>query len=477
MSSIPVLVAIPTYNERANIDPLLALFREVDGNFDLLFVDDNSPDGTADYLDSLKSEWPNLNVMRRPGKLGVGSAHSDAIQYAYAHNYEMLATMDADLTHNPHSLVRMIELAKQGDVVVGSRFLDQDSLPGWNRFRRLLTHLGHFATCFFLKMPHDATGALRVYNLKTLPQGVFRLIRSTGYSFFYESLFVLWSNRYRVVEIPIQLPARTYGHSKMSVEQILISIFRLVLLYTNVRVAPELYRYAEGPAIKSSGTASSWDRYWGGAPKEGPADLAYEILATWFRMAFNKPFLDRVMKRHFTEGQTVLHAGCGSGQVDQGIRHWLKITACDLSDDAVRMYSQVNSSYCTVEQGDIMKLAYLDEHFDGVYNLGVMEHFNESEILAALREFHRVLKPKGKVVIFWPPLRSPIRHILKIFHLFAKLLDRKAKEPPYPPEISRVASREQGETWLKQAGFRPIETEFNWRDLYTQYAFVAEKAD
>jgi hypothetical protein len=80
-------------------------------------------------------------------------------------------------------------------------------------------------------------------------------------------------------------------------------------------------------------------------------------------------------------------------------------------------------------------------------------------------------------VIFWQPLRSPIRHILKIFHLFAKLLDRKAKEPPYPPEISRVASREQGETWLKQAGFRPIETEFNWRDLYTQYAFVAEKAD
>jgi dolichol-phosphate mannosyltransferase len=475
MISPPVLVAIPTYNERDNIDPLLALFREVNGNFDLLFIDDNSPDGTADYLESLSSQWPSLKVLRRPGKLGVGSAHSDAIRYAYEHGYSTLATMDADLTHNPHSLTRMIELSAQGDIVVGSRFLDPDSLPGWNRFRRALTHLGHFATCFFLKMPHDATGALRVYNLKTIPQGVFRLIRSTGYSFFYESLFVLWTNRFRVIEIPIQLPARTYGNSKMNLEQIFISIFRLVLLYTNVRVAPDLYRYSAAPIAPSSGIASNWDRYWGGAPKEGAADLAYEILATWFRMAFNKPFLDRVMRRHFSEGQSALHAGCGSGQVDQGIRHWLKITACDLSADAVRMYSQVNSSYCTVEQGDIMNLPYPDGHFDGVYNLGVMEHFSEAEILTALREFHRVLKPNGKVVIFWPPLKSPARYLLKVFHLFAKLLDRKVKEPPYPPEISRVASQEQGEGWLKQAGFRPLETEFNWRDLYTQYAFVAEK--
>lgn len=468
-------MGIPTYNERDNVVALLTLFREVPGDFHLLFVDDNSPDGTAALIESLQPEWPNVFLLKRPGKLGIGSAHRDVIRYAYEHGYSTCATMDADLTHNPHSLARMLEYAPHADIVIGSRYLLSRSLPGWNVFRRILTHAGHFVTSFFLKMPYDATGGLRVYNLKGIPREIFALVRSNGYSFLYESLFLLWTNGCQVVEVPIELPARTYGSSKMSYEQIFISLFRLVLLYTNMRVAPDLYRLKRVPACPDSGLASSWDRYWGGARREGAADLLFEILATWFRTAFNKPFLERIMRRFFRRDEKVLHAGCGSGQVDQRLRYWVKISACDISADAVRLYSQVNWPHCECRQADIFAMPYGDGEFDGVYNLGVMEHFSEAEILAAFREFYRVLRPGGRVVIFWPPLTSPIRHVLSAFHFFARRLDKKAKEPPYPPEISRVASREQGEGWLSQAGFRPLYCEFSWRDLFTQYVFVAEK--
>lgn len=475
-----VLVAIPTYNERGNIRPLLELFRQVEGDFHILYVDDNSPDGTGDLVESLFEEWPNLLLMRRAGKLGIGSAHRDAIHYAYSRGYRRLATMDADLTHTPESLVRMLQHIDQTDLVVGSRYLLPNSLPGWNLFRRFLTRLGHFVTCLFLKMPYDATGGLRVYNLETIPEALFPLVRSNGYSFLYESMFILWHNGCRVVEVPIELPARTYGSSKMSLEQILVSVFRLLLLYTNVRVAPELYRLhpAESmpAALESAGAAeSAWDRYWGGGPREGAMDLLFEVCATLFRTAFNKPFLERILARFFRPGEKVLHAGCGSGQVDQQVRLWLDLWACDLSKDAVRMYAQVNWPRAQVVQADLFQLPFEDASFDGVYNLGVMEHFSEEEIARAFREFHRVLRPGGRIVIFWPPQDSPIRYVLQAFHWVSGKVESKSQAPLYPPEISRVASREQGQRWLREAGFEPIYCEFSARDLYTQFVFVARK--
>ncbi len=472
--SKPPLVAIPTYNERENLPKLLALFDELDRDLHLLIVDDNSPDGTAALVEELQQQRPSLFLLKRPGKLGIGSAHRDALQYAYDQGYEVAATMDADLTHLPSDLARMLDLSETAEIILGSRHLLDQSLPGWNPLRKFLTRLGHFTTRFFLKLPFDATGGLRVYNLKNIPRRLFGLIRSNGYSFLYESLYILWTNGCQVVEIPIALPARTYGHSKMSLEQVFISVFRLGLMYTNTRLAPDLYRLKRFP-LPGAAAESSWDRYWGGAKNEKAADLLFEILATWFRMVFNKPFLERVMRKFFRQGDRVLHAGCGSGQVDQGLRYWLRISACDISADAVRIYSQVNWPHTQVEVADILQLHYPDDSFDGVYNLGVMEHFSQDEILQAFREFYRVLRPGGKVVIFWPPLHSPIRHVLSAFNWTAKSLDKNVTAPPYPPEISRVQSREQGEAWLQSAGFRPLYCEFTFRDLYTQYAFVAEK--
>jgi dolichol-phosphate mannosyltransferase len=141
---------------------------------DLVFLDDNSPDGTGELLDELAAASPRLHVIHRSGKLGIGSAHQDGIAWAYEHGFQRLVTMDCDFTHSPADVPRMLALADRYDVVVGSRWLQQDSLPGWNFVRRALTWGGHFLTRRFLGMPYDATGALRCYNIEKVPREAFQ---------------------------------------------------------------------------------------------------------------------------------------------------------------------------------------------------------------------------------------------------------------------------------------------------------------
>lgn len=471
-----VLVAIPTYNEKDNVIPLLELFKGVPGDFHIAYFDDNSPDGTAAEVERAQKDWPNLLLIRRPGKLGLGTAHRDAIRYAYAQGYSYIATLDADLTHDPRLLPEFFNLIERAEVVVGSRHLLPDSLPGWNLYRRAMTYLGHFLTRFFLKMPYDATGALRIYNLKRIPQGNFALVRSPGYSFLYESLFILWNNGCRVAEIPIELPARHYGSSKMTVEQIFVSAFRLVLLYSNVRQSPDLYLNKNLPERLAQTDGSSWDRYWSGGPREGAADLVFEVCTVWFRGLFTKPFLERIMYRFFGPRLRVLHAGCGSGLVDLRLRHRLHLSACDVSLEAVRLYDQLNLPYSKAQQGDIRQLPYDSEEFDGIYNLGVMEYFQPEEIVQILLEFKRVLRPGGRVVLFWSPRRSPAGWARKAFHRLSSLLNRKLQTPPEPPAPGALQSRQQAEDYLRAAGLRPIYHEFGLRDLFSHHVLVAEKA-
>ena len=183
---------------------------------DLLFLDDNSPDGTGEVLDAIAAADPKTSIIHRTGKLGIGSAHQEGIAFAYREGYETLVTMDCDFTHSPADVLRLLAASADADVTLGSRYMKRGSLPGWNPMRRSLTWFGHFLTVRLLKMHHDATGAFRIYNLQKIPHAVFGLVRARGYAFFFESLFVLFRNGMRIAEVPIVLPARTYGTSKMS---------------------------------------------------------------------------------------------------------------------------------------------------------------------------------------------------------------------------------------------------------------------
>ncbi len=221
------LIFIPTYNERENVGRLCADLLALPVAKDIVFLDDNSPDGTGDALDALAREHANLSVIHRPGKLGIGSAHLDGIAWARAHGYTRLVTMDSDFTHAPAKILEFLAQADHADVVVGSRYLHDDSLPGWTLWRRILTRLGHTATEFLLGMPYDATGAFRLYRLDKISQRVFERANAGGYSFFFQSLYILHRSGARIKEIPIALPARTAGHSKMGFSEIARSLVHL----------------------------------------------------------------------------------------------------------------------------------------------------------------------------------------------------------------------------------------------------------
>ena len=218
MPSPKLLIFIPTYNEAENAERLCRELSALELGADILFCDDGSPDGTGEIVDELAREFSHVRAIHRSGKLGIGSAHQEGIRYAYAHGYETLVTMDCDFTHQPADVERLLEIAHSSGqaVCIGSRYMKRDSLPGWNPMRRSLTYLGHFLTVNLLQLPQDATGALRVYQLGAIPRELFDRVRSCGYSFFFESLFVLHRNGFAIEEMPIALPARTYGSSKMS---------------------------------------------------------------------------------------------------------------------------------------------------------------------------------------------------------------------------------------------------------------------
>lgn len=231
MRRADTLIFIPTFNEAQNVGRLFEQIWKLNLDANLLFLDDNSPDGTGEILDQLARDHPDVSVIHRVKKLGIGSAHQEGIRHAYEHGYDILITMDSDLTHSPADIRDFLAQKDRTDIVVGSRYMRHDSLATWNLVRKSMTHVGHFLTVTLLNMPYDASGAFRLYNLKNIDQRIFSMIRSTGYSFFFESLFILNMNQKRIVEVPIELPSREYGTSKMSWKDVAKGLEFLIRLY------------------------------------------------------------------------------------------------------------------------------------------------------------------------------------------------------------------------------------------------------
>jgi dolichol-phosphate mannosyltransferase len=474
-----MLVFIPTYNEKDNAERLCREILRQDLTADVLFVDDNSTDGTGEILDALAREFGSVKVVHRSGKLGIGSAHRTGIAWAYEQGYPALVTMDCDFTHDPTRISALVAKGREGfDVVVGSRYLQDRSLDGWNPFRKTLTHLGHWMTRVCLGMSYDATNAFRYYNLRTIPSHLFALVGSQGYSFFFESLYVLHRNGYRIGEIAIALPNRTYGHSKMDFGEIRNSLRLLVVTCFKAFFNPEKFVVGEdfSPAkgVDVPKDEQGWESYWENQKKAG--GLLYDAIAAFYRKFIIRPSLNRFVDRHFRPGAEVLHAGCGSGQVDADIRNRVSITGLDLSVNALRLYMRVNKGHCKVLHGSIFDIPRPDASVDGIYNLGVMEHFTEEEIQKILREFRRVLKKDGRIVLFWPPEFGLSVLFFKGLTVIFRLLG-KPNVKFHPDEITRIRSRAHACGILEQAGFKVVEYSFGPRDLFTYAVIVAEMAD
>lgn len=466
------LIFIPTYNERENVEPLFDEIMRSGLEVDVLFLDDNSPDGTGQILDDLAAKNGRIHVIHRSGRLGIGSAHLEGIAWAYRHQYTSLITMDADFSHPPKYLPDFIRASRDHDIVVGSRYVLRESLNEWNLFRKSLTRLGHFATKYFLNMPYDATGAYRLYRLDRIPREVFGVIQSKGYSFFFESLYELHSNRFSIKEVPITLPARTYGHSKMSLKEAAHSVRRLfhLLMIVKGRRGDQNSRSMRKQVVNigSAPEDIAWDDYW--RDHKNTSGRMYDRVAAFYRKYIIKRTLNHFVGRHFSEGAKVVHAGCGSGQVDTDISRTISITAVDMSIPALHMYRALHKDSSAI-CGDILGFPVKDQVVDGIYNLGVMEHFAEPEIDAILQEFHRILKPNGKILIFWPPEYGASVIFLKAVHYILNNIFKNGRKF-HPDEITRVQSKQHVTSIVERNSFRVAEYYFGIRDCFT-YAIIA----
>jgi len=471
------LIFIPTYNEAENVEALYRRIESLGLASDFLFLDDNSPDGTGQVIDRLVAENPRVHAIHRPGKLGIGSAHRDGIRWAHQHGYQVLVTLDCDFTHSPEFIPEFLRCSSDYDVVLGSRYLCKNSLVDWSVLRKVLTGVGHFLTTKLLRMPYDATGAFRVYRLDRIPDGVFDAVYSRSYSFFFESLYVLWLNNYRINEISIPLPARTYGHSKMAWRDAAYSALLLTYLCAKTLINRKAFLYAEplepvGASSLKTRAEADWDKYW--FSKSTPAPLIYDLIAAFYRRFIIRPALNHFTRLCFAPGSKILHAGCGGGEVDVDISHRYSISALDISLPALGLYRKHNGLWSEVIHGSVFQIPAPDRVYDGIYNAGVMEHFTVEEINHALGEFYRVLKPDGKILLFWPPAFGVTVRFLGIVHyVLRNFLKHDIKL--HPDEVTHVRSKGQVNEYLKNSGFVLEKFSFGIRDLFTQVAIIARK--
>ena len=216
-----------------------------------------------------------------------------------------------------------------------------------------------------------------------------------------------------------------------------------------------------------------WDNYW--AKNRQPQNRFYNRIAVFYRKYIIKPYLNYYLTSYFPEKSIILHAGCGSGQVEEGITGSVSTIGLDISMNALDLYKEFHIESELI-LGDISSLGIKNEKLDGIYNLGVMEHFDDKSLDQILLEFHRVLKKKGIVILFWPPEYGLTVIILRGVHFFLNRVLRKNIHL-HPPEPNLIKSKKFVKKLVENAGFTIREINFSIGDLFTQMVVVLEKKE
>jgi len=212
-----VLVCIPTYNEAANIVDAVERVRAAVPEADVLVIDDASPDGTGEIATRLASVDDAVHVLHRTDKEGLGAAYIAGFRWAKEHGYSVVVEMDADGSHQPEELPRLLSALRDADLVLGSRWVPGGEVRNWPLTRRLLSQGGNRYTRFALGLPlHDATGGFRAYRMTVLDVLPLDTVASQGYCFQVDLAWQAWRQGFRIVEVPITFVERTRGESKMS---------------------------------------------------------------------------------------------------------------------------------------------------------------------------------------------------------------------------------------------------------------------
>lgn len=214
------LVIIPTYNEKENIEKMIRKVMSLESGFDLLIVDDGSPDGTGKIIKSLQSEYKNrLFLEERSGKLGLGTAYIHGFKWGLERSYDYLCEMDADFSHNPDDLIRLVNACKNepANLAIGSRYIKGGKVANWDRKRLILSFFASFYVRMILWIGiKDTTAGFKCYHRSVLESINFDAVTFKGYAFQICMKYATLQNGFKVTEVPITFIDREFGHSKMS---------------------------------------------------------------------------------------------------------------------------------------------------------------------------------------------------------------------------------------------------------------------
>ena len=227
METDRTLIVIPTYNERENIATLIPQLLNVAPNADVLLIDDDSPDQTADHAEQLFSVHPRFSVLRRKSDPGYGRSLLEGYRTAADRDYGRLIQLDADFSHDPVIVPQLIEATRRADVIIGSRYCAGGSVANWPLRRRLLSRFAnHYVRAITGSTVHDNTSGFRCYTSRALRVLLEKPITAEGYAFLVETTFLAHRAGLRIAEVPITFIDRREGQSKMSYKVILESVIR-----------------------------------------------------------------------------------------------------------------------------------------------------------------------------------------------------------------------------------------------------------
>jgi dolichol-phosphate mannosyltransferase len=211
------LVIIPTYNEADNVSKIIPEVLAQHEGFNVLIVDDNSPDGTATLVKEMQKANSRIHIIERPSKQGLGTAYVAGFKYALSHGFDFVFEMDADFSHDPKMLVILLAKAEDCDLVIGSRYISGVNVVNWPLRRLILSYSANLYTRIITGLPvKDATAGFKCYRRAVLESFDLDSIKSNGYSFQIETNYLAWKHGFRVCEVPIVFTDRREGISKMS---------------------------------------------------------------------------------------------------------------------------------------------------------------------------------------------------------------------------------------------------------------------
>ena len=213
------IVIIPTYKEKENIKAIIEAVFSLPVNFEILIIDDNSPDGTADIVKSMQKTMPNLHLLERAGKLGLGTAYIAGFRWALEKEYSYIFEMDADFSHDPNDLIKLFNACKnQGaDLAIGSRYISGVNVVNWPLSRVLMSYVASIYVRLVTGMKiMDTTAGFKCYKREVLENIKPEHIKSVGYGFQIEMKYTAWKLGYKIVEVPIIFTDRKLGASKMT---------------------------------------------------------------------------------------------------------------------------------------------------------------------------------------------------------------------------------------------------------------------